>query len=342
MKPTRILALAALIAASPLAAEENTPAFDPEKMDAPGALHENDIQLAEYEMLAFPYADLVNQAEDAAASGKTESRRWQAYVGLLRSPAAKHEAEYYGHLTTRRDNETVDACNDGDLPCLSAFWSEKPEVEKWISPSMANGALVVGVSGQVATEAFALAAGTLTLPGLVVSGVAVGGFVMFWKMTEGMSPEEEAARYGRDIDALLGRTWIQRNLNSYRYTFEGILRMAWSLRDAEDGVVRQLARRILLLEGASNMSQNCPVSLAAMWDAGEACGPTVVARHMAFRSWLGILGYLNQRKHWGLDIKGTVEEGKLFRKYFPSLGQNQPAPTGLQQGPSFLGIPTFG
>ena len=342
--PSRSLATAlaaALLLLTPTSAraEENTPAFDPEKLDAPGQLHENDIQLAEFEMLAIPYDELAARAE-ATSGDAAKAARWQAYASLLRNPAAKHEAGFAGDtpLATQRDGRQITACPEGDLPCLSAFWSERPEIEKWIGPTVANGALVLGAGNAVATEVFALAAGTLTVPGLVVTGIAVGSFVVVWKVTEGMSPEEEATRYGNDIDKLLGRTWIQRNLNSYRYTFEGILRMAWSLRDANDGVVRQQARRILLLEGASHTSQNCAVSLSSMWDTSEACNSTTVARHMAFRSWLAILGYLNESKQWGLNIKGTVEDGKLFRRYFPSLGSNE-HPGGPTQGaPSMYGL----
>lgn len=339
MNSTRTLG-AALAAALALAGTGH--AQEPARtLDAPTELHENDIQLAEFEMLSIPYSQLPTAARAAEGTGAVEAARWAAYVDLLRSPGSKHELAFAGgQLVTSRDGAVVDGCPQGDLACLSAFWSEKPAIEQWISPSVANGALLMGAGNAAATEVFALAAGTLSVPGLVVTGVAVGSFVLVWKVTEGMSPEEEAARYGRDIDALLGRTWVQRNLNSYRYTFEGVLRMAWALRDAEDGVVRQQARRILLLEGASRMTANCDVSIASLWDAEEACKGTVVARHMAFRSWLAILGYLNQKQGWGLSIQGTVEDGKVFQRHFPSLGENQHAPAG--SGGGVFGVSSFG
>jgi hypothetical protein len=336
-------ALLLTLALAGTAQAESPPQLDPTKLDPPrGPLTENDIQLAEYELLATPYAELEATAAVVEGTGMAEHRRWQAYATLIRRSETAFDAGVEpGPPVVRRGQQVLDGCPAGDLPCLSAFWNGKDWLNERIPPEATRGSLLVAAGGSAAAGTFAVMAGIPALPALVVFGGVGTAAVVTWKVLRGMSPEDEAARYGHEIDTLLGRSWIQRTLNGYKHTFRGVLRVAWALRDAEDGVVRQQARRILLLEGANQMTDNCPLSLASLWDKGEACKGTVVARHMAWRSFLSILGYQNQKLGWGLNIKGTIEDGKVFQRYFPSLGENQHAPAGGGSGGVF-GVTSFG
>lgn len=299
---------------------------------------------AEVELVDEPYSSLAGRLEAGVASGTMDPHH-EAYLRLLVHPESFHQDELAGGklVRTRREGDAgslVDGCPGGELECVQAFWKRDPQASWVTHPTVRNGVLVVGATNFLAWEALAWGAGSMFFAPLSAT-VGAGGFMVLWKLRKGVSPAEEAAEYGRDIDQLLGRSWFDRNLNSYRYTFEGVLRTAWALRDSPDPIATRLARRILLLDGASRVTENCGVSLWSLWDPSKACRSVVVGRALAWRTWLALMARLNKVQGWGLDMRTDLEGGRTFRKHFPSLGSVDERRLGVPGYDGLLGQPSM-
>jgi hypothetical protein len=341
MNPTRTLGLAlaaGLLLLTPAHAEKPIPvnprAFGSDAEKA--ALTARDLELAEREMLEIPFEYLGNSARGAALQNQPQAGRWEVYRAIIRNPGSVHMKEYDDErLFTKTGGQTVYDCWDGDLGCVSAFWNKSP----YFAPTLVNSG-IAAASGVATFLAIAAPPSLATIVVLTVTTQAT--FQLGYQAREGLQETDELVAYGNDINQRLGRTDAQKWMNSYRYTFEGVLRTAWSLRNAMDGETRLLARRILFLEGAAGFTANCNSALTSLIYPADDCPGIKAGRVQAWKNWLLLLTHLNQSNQWGLDVEKTLEEGDIFRKYFPSLGNNQHVPATGGGGGGVFGVTSFG